>query len=225
MKDNVMIEMPDFDKAFEYENSYYLTSDPSRLAKAVAHFEFFNMTMGLAGSIVECGVFKGASLVRLATYRSLLASAEAKQIIAFDMFGEFPKTATEEDELDRKKFTDQAGSQGIGKDQMLDVLARKGIADNVELVEGNILETLPRYVADNPQLRISLLNLDTDVYEPAKCILENLYERIVPGGILLLDDYAVHDGETRATDEFFEGKDVLIQRLPYAATPCFVVKD
>ncbi len=220
-----MIDLPDPERAFEYENNYYLASDPSRLAKAIAHYELFAEALGLAGSIVECGVFKGASLVRLATYRGMLASAEAKQIVAFDMFGEFPKTNTEEDERDRRKFTDQAGSQGIGKEQMQDVLARKGIGANIELVEGNILETLPRYIADNPHLKISLLNLDTDVYEPAKCILENLYERIVPGGVLLLDDYAVHDGETRAVDEFFADKKVIIRKLPYAATPCYIIKD
>lgn len=216
--------MPDFDKAFEYENGFYLTSDVSRLAKSMAHFELFKRTHDLAGSIIECGVFKGASLIRFATFRKLL-SGGAKKIIGFDMFGEFPETVLVEDKPHRQMFIDQAGSSSISKLQLEEVLSRKGIDEKVELVEGNILETLPRYIADHPELKISLLNLDTDIFEPAQCILANLYDRIVPGGILILDDYDVHYGETKAVDEFFGDKHVTIRKIPYSATPCYVVKE
>lgn len=220
-----MIDLPDFDKAFEYENGFYLASDVSRLAKAMAQFELFKMALELSGSIVECGVFKGASLVRFATYRQLLAGGGSRKIIGFDTFDQFPETDLVDDQRHRENFIDQAGSESIGREQLLDVLARKGISEKVELIQGNILETLPRYVADNPQLKISLLNLDTDIYEPAKCILENLHDRVVPGGVVILDNYGVHYGETKAVDEFFAGREVVIRKLPYAATPSYLIKE
>jgi hypothetical protein len=71
---------------------------------------------------------------------------------------------------------------------------------------------------------ISLLNLDTDIYEPAVVILEHLWPRIVPGGILVLDDYAVFPGETKAVNDFFAGKNVAICKFPFASTPCYIVK-
>lgn len=43
-------------------------------------------------------------------------------------------------------------------------------------------------------------------------------------GVLLLDDYGVFPGETRAVDEYFSGQDVQIQKFPYAMIPCFIVK-
>jgi len=219
-----MIKLPDFSKPFEYENNFNLTSDITRIGKILAHYELFKKSQGLAGAIVECGVFKGSSLIRFATYRSLFGNVFSKKIIGFDAFGKFPETSFEGDKKMRQKFIDDSGEEGIGEDQLMEVLKRKGISGNVELIEGNICETLPKYLEKNPGLKISLLNIDTDVYEPAKVILENLWDKIVLGGILILDDYGIWPGETKAVDEFFKGKNVKIEKLDFCTTPCFIIK-
>jgi hypothetical protein len=197
------IELPDFARAFEYENAFYLSSHPSRLAKAMAHYDLFRRTLDISGEIVECGVFKGTSLIRLATFWELFASPFSKRIIAFDTFASFPPTGHAEDRPFLEHMVNAAGSESIGRDQLLEVLQRKGLDRNIELVAGDILQTVPAYVSCHPELRISLLNLDTDTYEPARVILEHLWDRIVPGGILLLDDFATFPGETRAVEKFF----------------------
>jgi len=216
--------LPDFDAAFEYENAFYLASDVSRMGKLLAHYELFRRTLEVPGAIVECGIFKGASLVRWATFRQLFGGPESKSIVAFDVFGEFPETGWEPDKAVRDRFIDAAGSQSIGVDQLRSVLKHKGIGANVDLVQGDITETLPAYVEAHPQLTISLLNLDTDVHEPAVTILECLWPRIVPGGVLLIDDYGVFPGETSAVDAYFEDKPVTLQKLPFNNTPTYVVK-
>ena len=221
---NVTIQLPDFSKAWEYENNFYLSCDMTRLSKVLAHWELFRMTSHLAGAIVECGVFKGASLARFATFRDLTGSPFGKKIIGFDMFGRFPETEYADDQKLRQHFVDTAGEEGIGVQQLEQVLKHKGVERNVQLVAGDITTTVPAYLAANPALRISLLNLDTDIYEPAKVILEHLWPRIVPGGVLILDDYAVFPGETNAADEYFAGQHVEILKFPYAMTPCYVVK-
>ena len=91
--------------------------------------------------------------------------------------------------------------------------------------KGDITKTLPKYVKSHPKLKISLLNLDTDVYEPAVTILEQLYPKIVKGGILLIDDYKVTVGETKAVNEYFKGKDIKIRKFSYSKTPHFIVKN
>jgi hypothetical protein len=218
------LTLPDFDAAFEYENSFYLSSDVSRIAKLLAHYEIFRRTAELPGSIVECGVFKGASLIRWATFRHLFGGAHSKRILAFDAFSEFPETNWEPDKPVRERFIAEAGSESISVDQLRHVLDLKGIGDNIHMVEGDITETLPTYVESHPQLAISLVNLDTDVYEPAVTILECLWPRIVPGGILLVDDFGVFPGETSAVKEFFAGHRVRLQKLPFNNTPTFIVK-
>jgi hypothetical protein len=216
--------LPDPADAWAHENGFYLTSDVSRIAKLLAHYELFRRTLNLPGAIVECGVFKGASLVRWATFRHLFGGPMSKHIVGFDMFGEFPGTEWEDDKPVRERFIQAAGSVSISAQQLREVLERKGVADNVELVEGDICQTLPAYVAEHPALAVSLANLDTDVFEPAVTTLECLWDRLVPGGILVLDDFGVFPGETAAIREFFRDRHVRLEKLAYNNTPTFVTK-
>ena len=109
---------------------------------------------------------------------------------------------------------------------MDDHLQNKGFC-NYHLIEGNILETLPKFLEDNPALKISLLHVDVDVYEPTKIILKNLWDRIVIGGILMLDDYGTVAGETQAVDEFFDNqklKGIEIYKTKYNYIPSYIIK-
>lgn len=219
-----MITLPDFDKAFDYENNFYLSCDNQRLSKILSHYEFFKMIKDLPGAIIDCGVFKGTSLVRFAGFRALHGIAHTHKIIGFDTFGDFPETEFDEDVPYRERFINMAGDQSISEEQLNKVLDHKNVNKNIELVTGDITESVPKYVEDNPFLKIALLNLDTDIYEPAVTILEYLYPRLVKGGILLLDDYGEFPGETKAVDEYFEDKDVEIKRGPFSMTPCYIAK-
>lgn len=220
-----MIKLPDFSKSFEYENSFYLSCDITRISKIIAHYELYKMTLNLPGVIVECGVFKGASLVRFAVFRELFENPFSKKIVAFDTFGKFPETNFVSDKKFRKRFVDEAGDESISKEQLSEVLDNKGINRFIELIEGNIIDTVPSYLEEHPELKISLLNLDTDIYEPAVTILEELYPRIVKGGVLILDDYGTFPGETKAVDEYFENMNVEIRKFPFCMTPCYIIKE
>ncbi len=88
-----MIELPDFEKAFSYENKFYLSCNINRISKVLAHYELFKITHEIPGNIVECGVFKGVSFSRWATFRNLFGNPYSKRIIGFDTFGKFPETS------------------------------------------------------------------------------------------------------------------------------------
>ena len=107
----------------------------------------------------------------------------------------------------------------------MDVLKYKGIDENLELVEGDICETIPKYIDIEPSLKISLLNLDPDIYEPSVTTLEYLWPRIVKGGILILDDYGKFTGETKAIDDYFKGKDVKIRKFSFCQYPSYIIKE
>jgi hypothetical protein len=92
-------------------------------------------------------------------------------------------------------------------------------------VKGDIMKTLPSYVAQNPNLRIALLHIDVDIYEPSKLILEHLWDKVVSGGIVMLDDYDIIEGETLAVDEFFANKEhITIHKSKYHASPKYIIK-
>ena len=91
-------------------------------------------------------------------------------------------------------------------------------------VQGDICDTIPKYLSEHPELKIALLHIDVDIYKPSVVILNNLYERVVRGGLVVFDDFGTVVGETKAIDEFFEGKDVLIEKLPISHIPSYIRK-
>ena len=115
----------DFRKPFEYENGFYLTSLSSRIAKSIAHYELYKKIVDLPGEVIECGVFKGTSLIRFATYREILESQFSRKIIGFDAFGKFPDNVSlETDKEFIKNFETDAGD-GISKDELENILEYK----------------------------------------------------------------------------------------------------
>ena len=210
------------ERSWDYENGFYITSDITRMSKMLAHFELYKMIVNLPGAIIETGVFKGASLIRFATFRILLEFSHSRKIIGFDAFGKFPKQLLKEDDAFARHFESSAG-EGISIDEIEKVFLHKKI-ENIELVEGNINETVPKYKKEHPELKIALLHIDTDVYEPAITALNNLYDKVVKNGLIVFDDYAAVGGETKAVDEFFSDKDILLEKLPISHGPTFIKK-
>ena len=49
---------------------------------------------------------------------------------------------------------------------------------------------------------IAILRLDTDWYESSKNEIEKLYKHVVPGGVIIIDDYYHWAGQKQAIDEF-----------------------
>ena len=63
-----------------------------------------------------------------------------------------------------------------------------------------------------------------DVFAPTMSALELLYDRIVPGGIVMVDDYGTVSGATDAVDQFIAGRGLKIEKAPYYQVPAFIVK-
>jgi hypothetical protein len=220
-----MIELPDPKDAYAFENAFYLTCMPERLGKFIAHYELYKLAMRVPGAIVEAGIFKGPSFARFASFRYLFEASGCRDLIGFDIFGRFPQTDFEQDRPMLKKFIDSAGDESISIEQLTQILRDKGCGSRVNLVGGDIMGTVPEFVSNHPELRISLLHLDVDIYEPSKCVIEHLYPLLSPGGVLVLDDYTIFPGATKAVDDYFAKRSEKIQRFPFCFAPHYVVKE
>ena len=229
-----MIKMPKFDKQTMYdaETTYHLTMTTDRIGKIIAHYEAMKLVRNVPGIIIECGVYKGTSLTRFAAMRDLIYNDSAVKIVGFDGFSdEFPNTNYEEDYAQREQWLETAGGSSISVDQLEKVFKSKGFI-NYEFVPGDICKTVPLYVKKNPGMKVSLLNIDCDFVEPTFCALEHLYDRVMEGGVILLDNYAGEGpsgislyGDTKGADDFFKDKKVKIRRFPWVSRPCYIVKD
>lgn len=221
---SVMDKLYDLSKRFEYENGFYATADPSRFSKFITHLEFFKQTSTIRGEILEFGIFKGNSFFRWIKFRDLLEQTSSRKVIGFDVFGDFPEAKFEGDKQRRDDFVEETnGGKSISLEEMRELLEKQNLSKNVELIKGDILVTLKDYLNKNPHLKISLLHIDVDLYEPVKEILEQLYDRVSTGGIIILDDYGTFAGTNKAVDDFFNNK-AEVQKLPFSNTISFIRK-
>lgn len=151
------------------------------------------------GAIVECGVFLGGAMMLTAETLSRLGVTD-KDIYLYDTFAGFVGESTEHD-------INHVG-RPIGHQKLQNFLELT--RDNMEMtsypkehyvfLEGDVRETVLEKSPD----QISLLRLDTDTYETTLSELENLYPKLVKGGVLLLDDYGYSKGVRKAVDDYFD---------------------
>jgi len=212
---------------WKYENLFYLTSDKKRILKLLDHYEIYKKILNIKGHIIECGVFKGASLIRFLTFRDLIEKKNKRKVIGFDAFGKFPQPNKKNknnkaDKIFAKRHDDNIGL-GININLLNKYLKRKNIS-NYKLVKGDVLKTLPNYLKNNKKLKIALLHLDLDVYEPTRFVLNNLYKYIAKNGVILIDDYSHIQGATLAVDEFIKSKKLKIFRVSKNSRPYFIQK-
>jgi len=182
----------------------------------------------VAGAFVECGVWRGGSvLAMLLTLQD--EGSEARDVYLYDTF-EGMTEPTEEDTspleqpaLETWRSAEESGEQAWGwllgefdEGTVRETVLSSGYPESrVHFVRGPVEDTIPGTVPD----RIALLRLDTDWYESTRHELEHLYPRLVPGGVLIIDDYGHWEGARRAADEYFgeTGEHLFLNRIDYAA--------
>lgn len=177
----------------------------SQVTRLLALYELFKLIRTVKGSIVECGVFRGASLM---TWSLLSAALEptnlTRRIYGLDTFGGFPAVS----DKDRPMETGVSAGDlsGSSYDELLQLIAIYdedrflGHIPKVSIIRGDMCDTIPRLVADHPHLVVSLLFLDADLYEPTRVALELLLPRMPRGAIVAFDelDNPLWPGETTA---------------------------
>lgn len=183
------------------------------LPRFLAHYELFKKVIDLPGCIVELGVYKGASLFSWAAFmETFCATDRYRKVFGFDHFeGLKADQFTEEDGLEDKSVHKTVEGYKATADEVR-TLVQIHNADNMlpgtercRLIEGDIFETLPKFLEETPGLKISLLHFDLDLYKPTKFALELLYPLVIQGGVVCFDEYGLvpWQGETTAVDEFF----------------------
>lgn len=195
--------MTDFSETY---NEFHLCCDTNRFRKILARADLVRMVGDLPGDIVDAGVFKGVSTIQFAHFLDICQPNSRSRVIAFDTFDRsLPGIAEKElkgAEILMENFEDNAF------ERLQEALRRLGIERRVELVRGDIRETLPRYLEENPGFRISLLHCDLDTYGPTLDTLRTAWPRVVRGGVIAFDEYAVPLwGESDAVDEFLGSLD------------------
>ncbi|MGE0706806.1 MAG: TylF/MycF/NovP-related O-methyltransferase [Planctomycetota bacterium] len=202
----------------------YTMTSPERVV-ALRDAVRYVVARGLPGAFVECGVWRGGSMMVVARTLLELGAAD-RELYLFDTFAGMPPPADVDRSLEGRHADDEWAARA--GDAPISEWCRAGLAEvernllatgypaaRLHLVPGLVEETLP---AGAPAA-IALLRLDTDWYSSTRHELEHLYPRLAPGAPLMVDDYGHWGGARQAVDEYFvaRGEAVLLQRVDYTA--------
>jgi hypothetical protein len=200
---------------YEAFNKFIFSSDIKLIGKLLHRFHFFQETKHLAGDIVEVGVFKGSGVATFVKFLEVFIPNSNKKIVGFDIFdpGEgsfiFNNKDTEIDknsmEAVYSKVDNDELSLEVVNDRLLGI--SEGVVDKVKLIKGDVQETMPKFLEDNPGFRASLIYIDVDIERPTYHALMNLWDRLLPGGVILFDEYEYHlFSESVGVEKFLKDK-------------------
>jgi hypothetical protein len=183
---------PNFEVIYNSVKKFTMTN-PERIYALIQSVDFITSN-SIPGALVECGVWKGGSimamLLRLQQQQSI-----SRDIFLFDLFAK--------PDLQGHKYWLGIPLEEVQKN----VLSVNYPSELIRFISGDIAVTSKQ---KNPE-EIAILRLDMDEYTPTRHALENLYPRVSSGGVIIIDDYGSHpQGAKLATDEF-------LSTLPFKA--------
>jgi O-methyltransferase len=198
-----------------------LTTAP-RIAALCDSVEYL-VRSGVEGALVECGVWRGGSMMAAALTLLDLDAAD-RDLYLFDTFTGMPEPGAEDVASAYDGYSPQKrwrrqmrlGREwaGVPVEEVRARLEGTGYpTERIHLVPGMVEDTVP----DQAPERIALLRLDTDWYASTRHQLEHLYPRLSVGGVLIVDDYGHYAGARRAVEDYFaeRGGRPLLARVDY----------
>lgn len=199
------------------------------ITRFLARNEIFKMQLHIHGSVLDFGVRRGASLMTWAQLSSIYEPVNyTREIIGFDTFDGFP-SVNEKDNLNDKSNKEIIYTGSFNCEDGMKTDLEESISiwnetrylnhmEKAKLIEGDILETLPKFLEENPHLVVSLLHIDVDLYEPTKLILELVLPRMPKGSVILFDELHLRafPGETVAVHEIVGIHNLKINRFNFS---------
>jgi DNA-binding transcriptional MerR regulator len=188
-----------------------LTMTPIIRQYALLNLLDYIFRKNIKGDLVECGVWLGGNLIIFDQLKKKYNSK--KKIYGYDTFAGMPKPTVNDKDMQKKQFfeTYKDLNQRYYSAKKLNLLEVKKNLDlnkvnlkQIKLFKGRVEDTLVK--KENLPNKISLLRLDTDWFESTKVSLNQLYPKLVKGGVLIIDDYGWNLGCKKATDNYFKRK-------------------
>jgi O-methyltransferase len=202
---------PDFDPwhidIINQVRPFTMTS-PERLYGLIEAVKYL-VENNIQGDLVECGVWKGGSMMTVALTLKKLGNTD-RELYLYDTYAGMT-APTDADKSLQGEGADHLLQQEIGKKEESVIWAYSSLAEvrknvlstgypenKIHFIEGDVLQTIPAKVASN----IALLRLDTDWYESTRHEMIHLYPLLNSGGVLIIDDYGFWRGSRQAIDEY-----------------------
>ncbi|MFL6118743.1 class I SAM-dependent methyltransferase [Actinophytocola sp.] len=203
-----------------------------QLADLLTMDALYQELLELPGVIMEFGVLHGRHLAILAALRGIHEPYNSfRRIIGFDTFTGFPDLS----DIDQVSPSAAVGRFAVPHDEvdhLREVLAAHEAGDPVShvqrtfVVKGDVRETVPQYLADNPETVIGMAFFDLDLYEPTRDVFEAIRPHLVKGSIIAFDElgHPRWPGVTAALRETLGLENLRLRQLPHREQPVIYAK-
>jgi hypothetical protein len=203
----------------------------SALTKILFVDEAYRMILNQPGIIVEFGTWWGQNIILFENLRAIYEPFnQSRRVVGFDTFEGYPAISKK----DRPSETIKVGGYNVAAnyreylDSLIDYHEKNNVLAAVkkhELVQGDVCTTAPAYFSENDDIVIALAYFDMALYEPTKAALEAIKPHLIPGSVLMLDEFNNHDypGETRAFKETFKGVRYRAKKSQFMTDRTFIV--
>jgi hypothetical protein len=185
--------------------------------------KIFEEILQVPGCIIECGVFMGAGLMTWAHLSAVLEPLNhVRRIVGMDSFAGFPSVSAE-DQTTREALATPNGLAADSYDdlteaiRLYDLYRPLGHIPRVQLVRGNAIEAIPKFIEDTPHLVVALLYLDFDLFEPTEAAIRNFLPYMPKGSIIAFDELnnSFWPGETIAVQKTIGLRNLRLRRFPF----------
>ena len=199
------------------------------LSRILFFHELYLKALNIHGVIMEFGVRWGQTLSLFSSFRGIYEPYNyLRKIIGFDSFSGFPSTAQQDGNLinggdyNVSPNYEEYLSKLLTYHQNESPISHK---TKFELVKGNAIETVPKYLADHPETIIALAYFDFDIYEPTKEVLKAIKPHLTKGSVIGFDELCMCEfpGETIALKEELGLGNYSIKRIPYNPTTSYLI--
>jgi O-methyltransferase len=217
-------DVPEADLAIYRAVEPYTMTSPERIYALIQAVQYLAENE-IPGAMVECGVWKGGSMMAAALTLLRLGKRD-RDLYLFDTFEGMPQPGARDVAYDGRSAAidfDRTRTSADSSDwcnapmqAVREALQSTGYPESrIHLVKGKVEDTIPGAA---PAV-IALLRLDTDWYESTRHELEHLFPRLSEGGVIIIDDYGHWQGARQATDEYLARTRVrlLLNRIDYTA--------
>ena len=195
------------------------------MARFLCLSEIFKLALNVHGDVMECGVNWGGGLMTFAQLSAIWEPVNLqRRIVGFDTFSGFESISPEDAHAVIQTAERRAG--GYKADSLADLRDTVALFDSnrfighipkVELVEGDVAQTVPAYLQREPQTVVSLLHLFFEFYEPRYVFIVLFLPRMPKGAVIVFDELnnRTWPGETLAVMEALNLPRLRIQRFTY----------
>lgn len=189
------------------------------LNRVLTIYELYKKTLGLAGHIADVGVYKGASSLLFAKLIKIFEAESLTLCHGFDWF-EGAKIGEKDSEL---VFD---GGYKTDYQNIIELVKMQGFDNVLKIHKLDLTKDLGAFFNKYPHIRFKLVMMDAGTYDVMSASIPWFYEKLIPGGIMIFDQYA-HEfapGETLAVSEILPK--AVVRTLPGCWMPnAYIIKE